>query len=726
MPGPIAILFGAALTIAVGWCFGREVIGRIAAPMSRMERELLSGVVGAALLSLLVFGCCALRVAARGAFASIAVVAFAMAVYTRKFVRHHATLNVPALSRSSALIFGAPYAVYAVLYLSNSLAPETSPDGMAYHLGLVYRYFRNAGFERFTTNMYEYLSKGVEMPYLFAFAFGGRPAAATVHCAFLLALPLLILSYARRIGKPWAGVCAAMLVYLSPVVGIDGVSAYTDVALACVAFSLFYTLEIWRGEQAPRAGNTLLPAIGLLAGFCFAIKLTGAVAILYAASVILLERKPRALVPVMAAAALIALPWPIRNWLWTGNPAAPFFNRIFPNPYIHASFESTYRHYFATYNLPEFHSLPWKLTVSGDLGGQIGPVFLLAPIALLSLRSREGRRCLLAAAFFLLTYPTNIGARFLIPALPFIALAMALALSFSNVLLATLIVSSAILAWPRVIRHYRAPTGTWQISTMPWQAALGIVPPERYLEQRSAEYRIATMLDANVPERKHIWSAIPVAESYEKPDVLVSYQSAEGELLEDILMTAIDTDRQPLWNLRFTFPPRRLKAIEFEQTAPAHDDIWSIGEVKLFLGEAESRPSISRVSASFFAWDAWLAIDSNPVTRWRSWDSIRPGMWWSAEFAKPVMLDRAELHCSHDQWAIAVRMLGVNAKAERLEDPHFGDLRRLSAQTVKKRGVDYLLTGPTSRLDTEFARNAAAWGITAVAQTDGAKLYRIK
>ena len=58
--------------------------------------------------------------------------------------------------------------------------------------------------------------------------------------------------------------------------------------------------------------------------------------------------------------------------------------------------------------------------------GVLGPVFLLAPIALLALRRREGRQLLLAAAVFGSTYLGNIGARFLIPPLPFVALAMML------------------------------------------------------------------------------------------------------------------------------------------------------------------------------------------------------------------------------------------------------------------------------------------------------------
>ena len=131
---------------------------------------------------------------------------------------------------------------------------------------------------------------------------------------------------------------------------------------------------------------------------------------------------------VAACAAVMILPWMIKNWLWVQNPVSPFFNEIFHNPYVTTSFENGFRHDLATYDLASRWMIPWAVTTSGKLAGVLGPVFLLAPIALLSLRRREGRQLLLAAGVFGATYAGNIGARFLIAPLPFVALAMMLAL----------------------------------------------------------------------------------------------------------------------------------------------------------------------------------------------------------------------------------------------------------------------------------------------------------
>ncbi len=150
-----------------------------------------------------------------------------------------------------------------------------------------------------------------------------------------------------------------MLYYASPAASAGGVIAAASwtpfasgwrrranaLAMCAVAvgFGMFYLIEIWREKGETRFE---IP-IGLLAGFCFAIKYTGFVAGLYAL-VIMRRRFAR----MGAAACVMALPWLVKNWIWMDNPVSPFFNRVFANPYIHVSFEESYRRYLATYGLP--------------------------------------------------------------------------------------------------------------------------------------------------------------------------------------------------------------------------------------------------------------------------------------------------------------------------------------------------------------------------------------
>src|SRR5207237_9356327 len=104
--------------------------------------------------------------------------------------------------------------------------------------------------------------------------------------------------------------------------------------------------------------------------------------------------------------------------------------KVFPNPYIHISFEEEYAQHMRHYGLKSDREIPLEVTVRGGaLCGFLGPIFLLSPLALLALRLPQGRTLLLAALVFLIPYTANIGTRFLIPALPFVTLAMGLAVS---------------------------------------------------------------------------------------------------------------------------------------------------------------------------------------------------------------------------------------------------------------------------------------------------------
>jgi hypothetical protein len=529
-----------------------------------------------------------------------------------------------------------------------------------------------------------------------------------------------------------------MIVYLSPVVGIDGISAYNDVALATTGFALFYLLEIRREDEET---NERLPIpIGFLAGFCVAIKLTGFVAPLYAAAVILIGKRPRSLIPVSAAAALIFVPWLVKDWLWVGNPVSPFYNRIFRNPYIHIQFEDTYRAYFRHYDLVSFR--PWfgAVTTGGELGGgQVGPLFLVAPFALFALRWRAGRYCLLAALFFLIPYPQNIAARFLIPALPFVALGLALAFEFSRAAQVSLIFGAAVLAWPAVIGKYQARSGGWHLQSIPWRAALRIQPQDEFMRYRSVAWVGALTLDYYVPKGKRVWSSTPVGEAYSVTDVMINYQSAEGERIEDILLTADTADFAPRWNLRYTFPGRRVQHLRMTQTGMtqtgASPDLWSIGEMRIFSGQDPiARTPSWRFDAVPFPWDIALAFDGNPVTRWRSWESIHPGMHVDVDFGAPVEIDRVELHSSHDQWKIEVHPEScdgsgcavIPAKLDKLEDPPIGDLRRLATQTVKARGIYYLFINDAYRTAADMNKDPAGWGLEFVAQRADLGLYRIR
>jgi 4-amino-4-deoxy-L-arabinose transferase-like glycosyltransferase len=138
-----------------------------------------------------------------------------------------------------------------------------------------------------------------------------------------------------------AGACAAVFVFASPIFGIDGSSAYIDVAVACIVFGIFYLLELWDTWRAP---DLAIP-IGLLSGFAYAAKFTAVVALPYAIGFIIWRsrrfRQPylKPALTVAGCALLVMAPWMVKNWIWLQNPFSPFLNSVFPNPFIQVGFE---------------------------------------------------------------------------------------------------------------------------------------------------------------------------------------------------------------------------------------------------------------------------------------------------------------------------------------------------------------------------------------------------
>jgi 4-amino-4-deoxy-L-arabinose transferase-like glycosyltransferase len=76
--------------------------------------------------------------------------------------------------------------------------------------------------------------------------------------------------WGRRFGLPKVGLFAALIIFASPVIGKDGVSAYNDLAVATLVYAVFYLLQVWDEFQTPN----LLILIGLLSGAAYGVKYT--------------------------------------------------------------------------------------------------------------------------------------------------------------------------------------------------------------------------------------------------------------------------------------------------------------------------------------------------------------------------------------------------------------------------------------------------------------------
>jgi hypothetical protein len=726
----LPILFGALFTVATGWSLGMLLLRNCAAWLDAWERRLLAFVVGSAALSEIMFALSAARLVHRGVLLALGLAGIGYAAY-RGALRSPGKSFTP-LAPWWRWVFMAAFAAFTWYGFFNALAPEHSSDGMAYHLGEVLIYRQAHGFPRITTDVYANLSQGLEMLYFFAFDFGRHSAATLVHYSFLIALVFLVLSYGRRIGRPAVGVAGAIFTYTCPVVLRDATTAYIDVGLTAVLFALFYLLQVWDESR----DSKLLAPIGILAGFGYAVKYTGFV-VGFVAWKMWRARKPL-LRPVLVTALLAAvmiLPWMLKNWIEVENPFSPLANRIFPNPYVHISFEDGWRHYLSTYFMPSRWQIPLEVTVKGgQLEGFIGPLFLLTPLALLALRFREGRQLLLAGLLFGSTYFGNIGARFLIPVVPFVSLALALAIANLPWLLLALVAADVIACWPSMYGRYCTP-GAWHITNVPVKAALRLQSEDAYLSQ-DPDYTSARMIGRVVPPGDRIFAIGQGGRSYLPREVLIGYQGALNEVMQDILWTPVFQSFQPARNLTFDFPRRELRKLRVVLKGADPEQQWSMAELRIFDGAKElPRDPGWRLTAHPNPWEVQLAFDNSPVTRWRSWQPAAPGMYVEVDFPRPQLATAVVVESSDDgvNSKIALEGMGTDGPWTTISDhpvisahPIGANLRRAATAELKARGIQYVLIRPGDPDADDFFRYAAAWGLSLAGQDSGTHLYRIQ
>ena len=755
-------LLGAALTVVACYAAGALLIARLGVPLRRAEHFPLAFVLGAACVHLGVFAIFAMKIAYKPVFliVSAAVIAAAAVAHRNSRGTRAAPRDLGAGTGFSwrdnlpAFGYAAIFAIFTALYFVNAWAPEWSSDGSGYHLGLIARYLRVHGFERVTTNMYAGLGEGAEMLFALAFAFGRHSAASLVHFFFAFALALAMLAYGLRLGKWWVGAGAALLVYASPVVGKDATSAYVDVAAAAIAFSVFYWLEIWDDSSewtfhAPHStskggrNDRALIAVGLLAGYAYATKYMGGVMVVYALAFVAWRtwnsgrERVRPLLVIGACAAAMMLPWMLKDWIYLGDPIAPFGASIFRNPNVHVLTVQEWAEDLRKYDLPDKWKLPLELTVrGGHLQGLLGPVFLAAPIALFALRYRAGRRLLLAAGVLLVPYFGNIGTRFMIPCLPFIALAMTLALGNLPRIIAALVLFHAIASWPPAIPTYAAGN-TWKIIHFPLKAALRRESEDNFLRQRLYTYAEARMIEDHVPPGERVLTMNSVAESQTSRETLVGSQASFNQLLMDTVNTGWNYAFQPTLAMVFQFPQRTLRRIRVVQTAQGKPHTqWSVHEVRFLRGGGELLRSPQwLVRAWPNPWDVQLAFDNSPATRWRSWEIPAPGMYIETDFGGEQTVDQVTVETSTDSAraaAMQVEMMdGAGRWVKLAGDPEMRDmavpfwLRRAATYELRARGVNYMLVYDTDFGAGDYLDDPDSWGFEIVARTKDATLYKV-
>ncbi|MBI1354797.1 MAG: hypothetical protein GC160_10650 [Acidobacteria bacterium] len=717
-----------------------------------VERSLFRFGLGVVALSGLVFALCAVRAATSGAFLLLWAISGLLALprleeWARSFER-------PSLTRSNA-VYAAVGLAYAGLYATYALGPPTASDAVTYHLGLVRQYALHQGFVGDTRSIYAFLSQGMEMLFLVAYSIGGESGPQLVHLALLVTTAPVCIAFARRAGRPLAGPFAAGLYGTAPLVGLVAVSAYNDAALALFAFLTFYWYIVW-AETAPARG---LAGGGALAGFCFAVKYTGGfVGCVWVACVAArtwgstgsARRTLGCSFAAAAGAALVAAPWLVKNWLVVGNPMAPFFSRLFPNPFVGPVWEWQYAdglrlatHLGRGINVA---SIPYELAVGGAFNGVFGIGLFLAPVALLGWRVPFVRPLLGWSAVLALPWVENCGARFLMPSFLFVSVAVGLSVSRSGRLFRTLgpalLLIQAASSAPSVLREW-SPRPIWQLPHAPWKKVLGRRRRGDYLRRWVDRYDVAQDLAAVSDSESRVFSLVPLPEAFLDARVIVSFQSWRNTLFAEALRLPLLEDDWPTRTILLRFPPQEVARIRIVQETSHEWSEWRAYELKArSLGQAVSL-SGARATSSANPWLAGALLDGEPYSLWASGSRLRPGMFLEVDLARPTRLDSIEILSPRGQYFLTLSVWIDNGSGSwsRVASDESNEIREsktggapagvalAAGRALARCGVDLLVVDLEGDGHNDVAeaidRNPAAYGLAKVRESGSHRIFRV-
>ena len=720
----VGLTFGAAvLAVATALGFGLGAVRLLRLPAWGVERWLFAHLFGTAALSLTVFGLGLLGQLNRKAFWAVVALS-AVAGWWGGRAGAEGGEGRRRVPPKWLWWFVVPFAFAYVIY---ALAPEASPDGAAYHLGLVVRYWQKGALYYMPHSIYAQLSRGMEMIFLFAFGFGGHSAAALQHTFLTITWGLLVASYGVRFGHPVVGAGAAILVFTSPVVGVDGASAYVDVAAATVLFGVHYLARLWEGEQRRW---TVLFAAGLLAGFGYAIKYTAAMGLVMLVAMVCWQERRRVgemfrgLAVAMTAAGLFMGPWIARTYYNTGNPFSPLFNAWFPNEVFDATLEADWLRYLREYRgLESYWWIPVEVTIRGEaLQGLIGPAFLLAPLGLWALRDPAGRRWLFAWLILTLPYLSNIGTRFLIPGLPFLALAMLRVLSARPPMVIGMAVVGAILNWPQVAGLYCAPEA-WRIRAIPWEAAFEVAAREPYLRERRPRTVLTAAIDRNTSPGERVFSIGPLPDAYSHAEIWTGSNSKASVALRRAIWLPLLKDRWPTDITRFWMKTERVRAARLTPQSAFYLDEIDFFDLTQEVGHSQATTELN---------------ESGDLTEWGTdnftGSSVRLSDAVTVRFDPPRAMNRVDIvHAPLAEGVAPIELEiqredGTWAKpgsvARRGGKALVGDLRRSGSRLLRRYGFRLLVVHDQDFGAKEIAADPAAWGFELVARETVGAVYR--
>jgi 4-amino-4-deoxy-L-arabinose transferase-like glycosyltransferase len=337
--------------------------------------------------------------------------------------------------------------VTIALAILGGLAPSSQNDwdALSYHLAVPKIYLQAHRIAYIGWLSHSNFPFTTEMWYVMGLAFHGQAAAKLFHvlCAILTVLAMLAFGAAHWQRRH--GALAALIFLAAPIVAWEATSALNDLAAGLFTLLSLYAFVNWWSQRGARWAIVAAVLCGLAVGIKMnALVLLGFLVVAAFYHVAAFERTGPASALRRAAvfavtALLVACPWYIKSYVWTGNPVYPFFYDMFDGKYWTAAAARLYRAEQLGFGMGRsplaLLLAPWNLTMHGHMFSNfpnqplayvsIAPL-LLALLPGLSLLGKVDRRVKFLLIYSLVAFVAwfylSQHLRYLIPALPALAL----------------------------------------------------------------------------------------------------------------------------------------------------------------------------------------------------------------------------------------------------------------------------------------------------------------
>jgi len=218
----------------------------------------------------------------------------------------------------------------------------------------------------------------------------------------------------------------------------------------------------------------------------------------------------------VGVAVVLAAPWYVRNWARTGNPVFPFYMNILgghapgwdaPRSFLDQMLNARYGGYPKTpwdYLVVPFRaSLAAQAEIPRDFDGVLGISFLFGlPLLWIAIRRRrlepeEKIAAALAGAFFLFWLFSSEQLRYLLPALPALALALGASAACLGRRVRLLLAATAV---PGIL-----VIAAWFCRQAPLPVVVGAEPVSAYLKRKVDHYAMYEAANRTLPADALVW-----------------------------------------------------------------------------------------------------------------------------------------------------------------------------------------------------------------------------